>query len=81
MTQETQEAPAPINSVVRLSKLGSDALTVDFTAGMTVGEYLERADLTVDPDQMITVNGEPAEVDDIVEPETVVVVAGKIRNG
>jgi hypothetical protein len=66
---------------VRVCKFGSDEKTLDFVEGGTIGDYLRRAEVTVDEDQVITFNGEDANSETPVEPGAVIVVEAKVANG
>jgi hypothetical protein len=80
-TQVLDPANAPVHAPVTVTVLGGENIPLDYEPELTLGEYLRRADVRVRRDQVVTVNGVAAGSDDIVEPNSVVVVVGKVANG
>lgn len=76
-----QDTDVTAPAVVRVSQVGADNQVLDYQVGMTVGQCLERASITVDRGNVVTVNGSPAEPDQVIEANSVIVVAGAIKNG
>lgn len=72
--------------IVRVSVFGSDDVKRQpFTAGHTVGQYLNEADITVERGQTVSLNGQQVALDTVVEsnPATVnaIVVTSRVANG
>lgn len=80
---ETEQAQAatPAAGVVHVTHLAGDNVSLDHTPTQTVRDYLAQADITPGHGEVVTVNGQPADLDSPVEPNSVVVVAGAVRNG
>lgn len=75
--QHTGEEP-----VVRVTQLSGDVVSLDYEPGTSLGDYLSRAEIEVARGQVVTVNGQPArDMNAPLEPDSVVVVVGKIANG
>jgi len=68
-------------ATVRVSEFGADQVTLDYVAGLTVGEYLRQAEVLNSDRKGITLNGVPATVNDKVDPNSVLVVSDNITNG
>ncbi|HEX8227226.1 MAG TPA: hypothetical protein VF572_05155 [Candidatus Saccharimonadales bacterium] len=81
-TVATEPAAEDPTMTVRVAKLSGDTVTLDYSGDLTLGEYLAQANVTVDPGQLVTLNGRAAlNMDEPVEPNSVVVVVGKVTNG
>lgn len=72
----------PVTQVVRVTQLSGDVIELEYEPGTTLGEYLGRAEVTVGEGQIATVNARPVKnMQEIVEPNAIIVVAAKISNG
>lgn len=70
-------------STVRITKLSGRTVTLDYEAGKTVREWIEAAgpDFALEEGMTINVNGNAAGLDDLLEPQTVITIANRVRNG
>jgi len=68
-------------SAVRVALLGGEVQTVEFDGATTVGDVLKQADISVGNGQIITMNGQTADINDIAEPGSAIVVTGRVKNG
>ena len=70
-------------STVRVTELAGDTHTLDHDTQSQVGHYLEEAgiDLPLSDGSVITMNGEIVSDEALVEPNAVIVVTSRIRNG
>ncbi|MGD0284391.1 MAG: hypothetical protein ABSB12_02255 [Candidatus Saccharimonadales bacterium] len=84
MTNQTNAdivAITPEPTWVQFVVLGGDVKVFDYEPGMTVQNVLKQAEAFVEQGQVITVNGEPARLDQVVEAGSVVQLTGRVKNG
>ncbi len=66
---------------VNVVVLGGDAHRLDYVDGMTVAQALEQAELQLERGQVITVNGQPVDSEQVIEPGSVVQLTSRVKNG
>ncbi len=72
-----EEAP----SWVQVAVLGGDLHQLDYASDMTVANALACANVRVKQGLMVQVNGREAQLDEVLEPNSVVQVTTKVMNG
>lgn len=80
VTAATPEAVAE-GRPVTVSVMFGDCASLDFEPGLTVGQYLQNAEVQLTAGQVVTNNGAPVGMNDIVEENSHLVIVGKIANG
>jgi hypothetical protein len=79
-TMAPEEHPAP--GWVQVAVLGGDVYNVDHTEGQTVRQALEEAGVVREDGQVVTLNGTAVhDLDQPVEPGTVINVVSRVKNG
>lgn len=77
-TAEADPAPA---QWVHVTVLGGDTHQLDFTPGMTVAQALTSANLRREPGTIVQINGIAVEDDAVIEPNSVVQLTSRVKNG
>jgi hypothetical protein len=81
IVEDTSQTQQETVQTVKVSLMGGDAHTFDYVEGQTVRDWVNKADIEVKGDQSVSLNGDTAELDAEVEPNSIIVVADKISNG
>lgn len=77
----TAEAATENQGWIHVAVLGGDTRQLDFEPGMTVGQALEAADMRREQGTIVQVNGQPADDDQVLEPNSAVQITARVKNG
>lgn len=81
-TQGYEQFQTTPGGFVQVAVLGGDIHTIDCVEGLTVGQALAQAEVTLETGQVVTLNGAPVlNMDETVEPDSVLAVVGRVKNG
>jgi|GEM_PF-3343020 len=69
------------HGTVTIAQLGGDETKVEFQEGLTIGMYLKMLGIVMAHGQVVSMNGEMVNIDDQVEPNSVINLVSRITNG
>lgn len=75
------DSAAKSSTNIQLSVLGGKARSIEYTDGMTVGDLLKKADVTLADGQLVAVEGHKADMDTVIKAGAVVTITSAIKNG
>lgn len=77
----SDEATTKSSTNIQLSVLGGKAQSIGYTDGMTVGDLLKKAGVTLADGQLVAVEGHKADMDTVIKAGAVVTITSAIKNG
>lgn len=79
---KNEQSEASNNGFVQVAVLGGDVRTIDYVEGLSIRDALLQSEVNVETGQVVTLNGAPVQdFDQTLEPDSVLNVVGRVKNG